>query len=164
MKTTKLLIVLALLLGFSFAQDITPDQLYANGLEAMQVNDWDSAGSLFQSALDLNAGFAPAMVQLAKISVRNSNMDQTKVYLRKAIDSDPDNEEYRTEYDQLNEVNKFMSRGARELDAGEFENALASYAQVLEKYPYMTEAIYSLGIVKMREGDFVSATNYFNNA
>ncbi len=164
MKTTKLLITLALLLGFSFAEDSGLDDLYAKGVEALEMSDWDSAESLFKSALQLNADFAPAMVQLAKISVRNGDMNQTKDYLRQAIEADPENQDYRGEYDQLNEINKFMSQGARELDAGEYENAFNSYNQVYEKYPYMTEAIYSLGVVKMRENDFDTAIDYFNKA
>ncbi len=153
-----------LLIGLSFADNMGPDDLYAKGLEALESSDWDSAENLFKSSLDLDAGFAPAMIQLAKISVRNGDMDQTKNYIRQAIEADPENEEYRNEYDQLNEINKFMSQGAREIDAGEFENAFTSFSQVYEKYPYMTEAIYSLGVVKMREGDFDAAIEYFNKA
>lgn len=164
MKTTKLLLMLFLLIGLSFADDMGLDDLYAKGLEALKASDWDSADSLFKSSLGLDAGFAPAMIQLAKISVRNGDMDQTKDYLRQAIEADPENQEYREEYDNLNEINKFMSQGARELDAGEYENAVASYSKVYEKYPYMTEAIYSLGVVKMREGDFDAAIEYFNKA
>lgn len=164
MKTTKLLLILVLLTGLSFADDMGLDDLYAKGIEALEASDWDSAESLFKSSLGLDAGFAPAMVQLAKISVRNGDMNQTKDYLRQAIEADPENQEYREEYDNLNEINKFMSQGARELDAGEYENAIASYSKVYEKYPYMTEAIYSLGVVKMREGDFDAAIEYFNKA
>ena len=164
MKTTKLLLMSVLLIGLSFADDIGPDDLYTNGLESLKISDWDSADSLFKAALNLDADFAPAMVQLAKISVRNGDMDQTKDYLRQAIEADPENQDYRDEYDQLNEINKLMSQGARELDAGEYENAIASYSKVYEKYPYMTEAIYSLGVVKMREGDFDAAIEYFNKA
>ncbi len=164
MKTTKLLMMLALLTGFSFAEDSGLDDLYAKGVEALEMSDWDSAESLFKSALQLNADFAPAMVQLAKISVRNGDMNQTKDYLRQAIEADPENQEYRGEYDQLNEINKYMSQGARELDAGEYDNAFQSYNYVYKKYPYMTEAIYSLGVVKMRENDYDTAIDYFNKA
>ncbi len=164
MKTTKLLLMLVILMSLSFADDLVPDDLYTNGLESLKLSDWDSADSLFKAALNLDADFAPAMVQLAKISVRNGDMDQTKDYLRQAIEADPENQEYREEYDNLNEINKFMSQGARELDAGEYENAITSYSKVYEKYPYMTEAIYSLGVVKMRQGDFDAAIEYFNKA
>ncbi|MEE8341633.1 MAG: tetratricopeptide repeat protein, partial [Candidatus Neomarinimicrobiota bacterium] len=164
MKTTKLLLTVIFLLGTSLADDAAPDELYTKGLEALQASDWDSAESLFKSSLDLDAGFAPAMVQLAKISVRNGDMDQTKDYLRQAIEADPENEEYRSEYDQLNEINKFLSQGNREIDAGEYENAIASYSEVYNKYPYMTEAIYSIGVVNMRNGDFDAAIEYFNKA
>lgn len=153
-----------LLTGLSFAEDGGLDDLYAKGVEAIEMSDWNSAENLFKSALQLKADFAPAMVQLAHINVRNGDMNQTKEYLRQAIEADPENQEYRDEYDQLNEINKFMSQGARELDAGEFENAFVSYNQVYEKYPYMTEAIYSLGVVKMRDGDFDKAVEYFNKA
>ena len=156
--------MLVLLTGLSFADDMGTDDLYAKGLEALEVSDWDSAESLFKSSLGLDAGFAPAMVQLAKISVRNGDMEQTKDYLRQAIEADPENQEYREEYDNLNEINKFMSQGARELDAGEYENAVVSYSKIYDKYPYMTEAIYSLGVVKMREGNFDEAIEYFNKA
>jgi len=164
MKTIKLLLMVVLLMGLSFADDTVPEDLYAKGLESLEASDWSAADSFFKAALELDANFAPAMVQLAKVSVRNGDMDQTKDYLRQAIEADPENEEYRNEYDQLNEINKFMSQGARELDAGEFENAFTSYSKVYEKFPYMTDAIYSLGVVKMREGNFDKAIDYFNKA
>lgn len=164
MKTINLLLVFILLVGFSFAQDGNLDELYANGVAALENGKWDKAEELLNSALALKADFAPALIQLAHISVRNGDMDKTKDYLRQAIDIEPENQEYRDEYDQLNEINKFMSQGARELDAGEYENSFNSYSQITAKYPYMTEAIYSIGIVKMREGDYDSAVKYFNEA
>ncbi len=164
MKTTKWLLMVVFIMGLSFADDLTPSGLYTKGLEAMEVNDWESADKFFKAALDLDVGFAPAMIQLAKINVRNGDMDQTKNYLNQAMEVDPENQEYRNEYDQLNEINKFMSQGARELDAGEYDNAFASYSIIYDKYPYMTESIYSLGVVKMREGDFDGAIEYFNKA
>lgn len=164
MKTTKLLIMLILLVGFSFSQGGDLDDLYTRGVAAIENGDWDTADELLKNALTLKADFSPAMVQLAHISVRNGDMNQTKEYLRQAIDIEPENEEYRVAYNELNEVNKFMSQGARELDAGEFENSFNSYSQVIEKYPYMTEAVYSLGVVKLREGNNDSAIDYFNQA
>jgi tetratricopeptide (TPR) repeat protein len=164
MKISKLLLMVVFIMGLSFADDPTPSSLYTKGIEAMEANDWGSADKFFKAALDLDVGFAPAMIQLAKISVRNGDMDQTKNYLNQAMEVDPENQEYRNEYDQLNEINKFMSQGARELDAGEYENAIASYSKIYDKYPYMTEAIYSLGVVKTREGDFDRAIEYFNKA
>jgi len=164
MKTTKLLLMLMLLVGFSFAQDDDLEGRLNQGIAAIGNGEWDNAEELFKGALAIKADFAPALVQLAHVSLRNGDMNLTKDYLRQAIDIDPENEEYRAEYDQLNELNKFMSQGARELDAGEFENSFNSYSQVLANYPYMTEAIYSLGVVKMRQDDFDAAVGYFNDA
>jgi tetratricopeptide (TPR) repeat protein len=164
MKTTKFLLMLILIIGLSIAQDGDLENLLSQGIAAIGNGEWDKAEEILIGAIAIKADFAPALVQLAHVSVRNGDMDQTKDYLRQAIDIDPENEEYRSEYDQLNEINKFMSQGARELDAGEFENSFNSYTQVIEKYPYMTEAIYSLGIVKLRENDFDAAVDYFNDA
>ncbi len=164
MKTTKLLVMIMLLVGIPFAQSESIEDLYTNGLEALNAGNWEAAESFFNTALNQKGDFAPAMVQLAKISVRNGDMNKTKDFLRGAIDAEPENQEYRDEYDQLNEVNKFMSQGARELDAGEYDNAYASYSQVIEKYSYMTEAMYSLGVVKNRAADFDKAVEHFNKA
>ncbi len=164
MKIAKLILTTVVTISFSLAQVGNLDDLHAKGLNALKTGDWLSAEQLFESALNLKADYAPAMIQLAKINVRNGNMDKTKDYLRRAIEAEPENQEYRNQYDELNEVNKFMSQGARELDAGEYKNSFLSYSKVYEKYPYMTEAIYSLGVVKMREGDYDKAIEYFNKA
>jgi len=164
MKTIKLLLMLALTVGFAIGQDGDVAEQYADAVAAIENGDWNGAEELLKSILSTNADYAPALVQLAHIAVRNSMMDKTKDYLRQAIDIEPENEEYRTEYNELNEVNKFMSQAARELDAGEYENATNSYLQVIEKYPYMTEAIYSIGIVKLRQEDYDGAVDYFNQA
>lgn len=164
MKIARLILTTIIIIGFSFAQVGNIDDIQSKGLKALEIGDWDSAEQLFQSALSLDAKYAPAMIQLAKISVRNGDMEKTKDFLRQAIEADPENQDYRSQYDELNEVNKFMSQGARELDAGEYLNSFSSYSKVYEKYPYMTEAIYSLGVVKMREGDYDKAVEFFNKA
>ena len=164
MKTIKSLLVFCLFVGLLYPQSNDLNKLYESGVEALENGEWEEAEELLTSAIAIQADFAPALVQLAHIGVRNGEMGKTKDFLRRAIDIEPENEEYRKEYNELNEINKFMSQGARELDAGEYENSVNSYSQVIERYPYMTEAIYSIGIVKLRQENYDSAVQYFNNA
>jgi len=151
-----------ILLSFISAQ--TPDVLLQNGLEMIKTGDLISAQTSLEDALKADPTFAPAMIALSKVYLRNGDMQKTQEYIRKAIDSDPENLEFREEFERLNEINTLMAEGQRNMQSGDLSAAYESYRVVLEKFPFFAEAAYSMGLVKFREQDFSSAVENFKQA
>jgi len=154
-----------LLIGFiSFIVAQNPIILSEQGYEKLEAEQYQEAQTLFKQVLDIDPSYAPAMVGLSRITLRNGDMAKTRELLRQAIDNDPKNQSYRDEFERVNEINTLMSQGLRALNSGDFEEAFDSYAVVLEKFPFFAEAAYSMGLVKFREKDYDAAVIQFKKA
>jgi len=158
----KILITNLLFLTYIFAQ--TPDVLLQAGEDLLKTGDLIEAEETLKEALKADPTFAPAMIALSNVYLRKGDMNKTQEFIRKAIDTDPENKEYRAEFERLNEINTLMADGQRNMQVGDLPGAYESYRVVLEKFPYFSEAAYSMGLVKFREGDFVLAVDHFKSA
>ncbi|MFQ6677839.1 MAG: tetratricopeptide repeat protein [Fidelibacterota bacterium] len=142
----------------------TPDALMQDGQSMLDNNDLEGAKMVLEQALQADPTFAPVMILLSHVYLRMGDMDSTKKYINNAIDTDPENQEYRDEFERLNEINTLMADGKRNLQNGDLAAAYESYRIVLEKFPFFSEADYSMGLVKFREKDFPGAVSHFKNA
>lgn len=142
----------------------TPDALMQNGQSMLDNNDLEGAKIALEQALQADPTFAPVMILLSKVYLRMGDMTKTQEYIRNAIDTDPENQEYRDEFDRLNEINTLMADGKRNLQNGDLAGAYESYRIVLEKFPFFSEADYSMGLVKFREREFPAAVDHFKKA
>ena len=146
---------------FSLLSAQTPDVLLQNGLDMFNNGDLEGAQAALEDALQFDPTFAPAMIALSKVHLRNGDMQKTQEYIRKAIDAEPENQDYREEFERLNEINTLMADGQRNMQTGNLSAAYESYRIVLEKFPFFAEAAYSMGLVKFREQDFDEAVENF---
>ena len=128
--------LVTLLLGQS------PDQVVNDGKAQLANNDYEQAEVLFKKALEMDPTFSPAMLELAKINLRFGKMKDTQEFLRQAIDIDPENQEYRDEFNRINEINTLMSDASRYMGDSDYDNAFESYRVVLEKFPLFSEAAF----------------------
>jgi tetratricopeptide (TPR) repeat protein len=80
------------------------------------------------------------MVELARLNLRLGKMQETRDFLKRAIDADPENQEFRDEFDRINEINTLMNDASRYMDDTDYANAFESYRIVLEKFPLFAEA------------------------
>ncbi len=157
-KTALLTAILAVIVGQ------TPDELLQQGQTLLAQGDLTGAKDVLGQAIMMDSTYAPAMITLSNVYLRMGDMDKTQEFIRKAIGTDPENEEYRDEFDRLNEINTLMVDGQRNLNNGNYAKALESYQIVLEKFPFFAEAAYRMGSVKYRERDISAAINYFKDA
>ena len=146
---------------FSLLSAQTPDVLLQNGLDMFNNGDLEGAQAALEDALQFDPTFAPAMIALSKVHLHNGDMQKTQEYIRKAIDAEPENQDYREEFERLNEINTLMADGQRNMQTGNLSAAYESYRIVLEKFPFFAEAAYSMGLVKFREQDFDEAVENF---
>ena len=150
--------LVTLLLGQS------PDQVVNDGKAQLANNDYEQAEVLFKKALEMDPTFSPAMLELAKINLRFGKMKDTQEFLRQAIDIDPENQEYRDEFNRINEINTLMSDASRYMGDSDYDNAFESYRVVLEKFPLFSEAAFSKGLVRYREKNLEEAVVHFKKA
>ena len=108
----ELLIVMPVLVSRLFCKCLvtfllgqSPDQVVNDGKAQLANNDYEQAEVLFKKALEMDPTFSPAMLELAKINLRFGKMKDTQEFLRQAIDIDPENQEYRDEFNRINEIN-----------------------------------------------------------
>ena len=160
--TMKKLITNLLFLTIIFAQ--TPDVLLQSGEDLLKTGDLIGAEEALKEALKADPTFAPAMITLASVYLRKGVMNKTQEFIRKAIDTDPENQDYREEFERLNEINTLMADGQRNMQSGDLPGAYESYRVALVKFPFFAEAAYSSGLVKFREGDFSTAVDHFKHA
>ena len=139
----------------------SPDQVLVEGKNELNNGQIVRAESLFTKALDMDPTFAPAMLELARINLRLGKMKETRDFLKGAIDVDPENQEFRDEFDRINEINTLMNDAGRYMGDADYTNAFESYRIVLEKFPMFAEAAYSMGLVKNREKILNEAVQYF---
>ena len=142
----------------------SPDQVLNDGREQLANGDYEQAEVLFKKALGMDPTFSPAMLELARINLRFGKMKNTQEFLRQAIDIDPENQEYRDEFDRINEINTLMSDASRYMSDSDFDNAFESYRIVLEKFPFFSEAAFSKGLVRYREKNLDEADIHFKKA
>ena len=142
----------------------SPDQVLNDGRAQLANGDYEQAEVLFKKALGMDPTFSPAMLELARINLRFGKMKNTQEFLRQAIDIDPENQEYRDEFDRINEINTLMSDASRYMSNSDFDNAFESYRIVLEKFPFFSEAAFSKGLVRYREKKLDEAVIHFKKA
>jgi len=150
--------LVTLLLGQS------PDQVLNDGKAQLVNADYEQAEILFKKALEMDPTFSPAMLELARINLRFGKMKDTQEFLRQAIDIDPENQEYRDEFERINQINTLMSDASRYMGDNDFNNAFESYRVVLEKFPFFSEAAFSKGLVRYREKNLEEAVIHFKKA
>ena len=142
----------------------SPDQVLNDGRAQLANGDYEQAEVLFKKALGMDPTFSPAMLELARINLRFGKMKNTQEFLRQAIDIDPENQEYRDEFDRINEINTLMSDASRYMSNSDFDNAFESYRIVLEKFPFFSEAAFSKGLVRYREKKLYESVIHFKKA
>ena len=142
----------------------SPDQVLNDGRAQLANGDYEQAEVLFKKALGMDPTFSPAMLELARINLRFGKMKNTQEFLRQAIDIDPKNQEYRDEFNRINEINTLMSDASRYMSDSDFDNAFESYRIVLEKFPFFSEAAFSKGLVRYREKNLDEAVIHFKKA
>ncbi len=160
MKLKSILFLLAVSLVFSQS----PEEVLEQGNQFFNNGDYNNAITQYEQVLKLDPTFAPAMFQLSHCYLRLGDMVKTKEYIDEAIEADPDNEEYREEFNRINEINTMMNDCNRNMRSGQFEDAFISYEMVLDKFPFFAEAAYSMGLAMMREKDYDEAIKHFRKA
>ena len=143
-----------------FAQ--SPDELYSSAQNNLSAGNLETAEAEYKSALEMDPTFAPAYAGLAIVAMRKGDLKQSGSLLKEAIDADPENKDFRGEFERLSELNTLMSKGIRSMKNGDAESAFESFRIAYEKFPQYPESVFNMGLTYFRKKDFNEAVNYFN--
>ena len=149
-------------IGIIFSQ--SPDELYNAANISLEAGNVPEAEAGFNAALQADPTFAPAYLGLAQVAIRRGDLSKTQQSIKEAIDADPENQEFRDEFERLNELNTLMNKGIRSMKNGDMEDAFVSFRIANEKFPHYPESVFNMGLGHMRKKDYMEAVKNFHIA
>ncbi len=149
-------------IGIIFSQ--SPDELYNAANISLEAGNVPEAEAGFNAVLQADPTFAPAYLGLAQIAIRRGDLSKTQQSIKEAIDADPENQEFRDEFERLNELNTLMNKGIRSMKNGDMEDAFVSFRIANEKFPHYPESVFNMGLGYMRKKEYMEAVKNFHIA
>ena len=141
------------------------DQLFSEGKKLFEEGFLAEAESKFLAVVQADPAAAEAHFFLSKVYLRQYDLDKTRESLRNAIEYDKANQEYRDDFDHLNQLASSMANAMRSLNGGDSDGAIAKFEKVIEDYPEFTAAgMYYTGIGLMRSNQTSEASKYFRES
>ena len=142
-----------------FAQD--PEVLLSTGEIQLAAGDYSGAESSFNSALQVDPSFAPALQALSKLALHMGDIKKANDYSNQAVQAD---EDFREWSDQITKINENIQNGNRDVHQGLFDEAIKKYSSILEQHPYFPDAEFYMGLTRFRQKDIEGAALHFSNA
>jgi len=142
----------------------SPVELHKSAQSDLDAGKVSEAESGFNAAIQADPTFAPAYLGLAHTLMRKGDLKKTGNYLKEAIEIEPENQDFRDEFERLSELNTLMNRGIRSMKNGDSDNAFESFRVAYEKFPNYPESVFNMGLTFFRKKEFNEAVKYFRNA
>ena len=152
-------IILLFTCSLLFAQD--PEVLLSTGEIQLAAGDYSGAESSFNSALQVDPSFAPALQALSKLALHMGDIKKANDYSNQAVQAD---EDFREWSDQITKINENIQNGNRDVHQGLFDEAIKKYSSILEQHPYFPDAEFYMGLTRFRQKDIEGAALHFSNA
>lgn len=149
-----------LVIGAVLAQ--SPDELFNSAQASLDAGNISEAESGFNAAKDIDETFAPAIIGLARVSIRKGDLPKSKEYYLEAIELEPENQDFRAEYEKMGELNTLMSKGNRSMKNGDADQAFESFRVAYNKFPHYPESVFNMGLTHFRKKEFSDAVGYFH--
>ncbi|MBT4453280.1 MAG: tetratricopeptide repeat protein, partial [Candidatus Marinimicrobia bacterium] len=152
--------IILILASFTFAQ--SPVDLYNTANASLEAGEVSDAENGFNKALEVDPTFAPAYVGLSRVAIRNGDLKKAGDLLKEAISADEENKEFRSEFEQLSELNTLMNKGIKSMKNGDADSAFESFRIANEKFPNYPESVFNMGLVHFRKKEYLDAVDYFH--
>ncbi len=85
--------------------------------------------------------------RLAEVEYHLFDLQTALDHLRTALELEPNNEEWRTRYNEINQIVQTMADGQQAVNNQNYDEAVKNFESVLEQYENFAPAYYSLGLV-----------------
>ena len=162
MKRKRVMLLISML-AMVLAQ--ASDDLLSQGKKLLDDGFIADAELKLLEAVKAGPTIAETHFLLSKVYLRQYDLEKTREALRKAIDNDQSNQEYRDEFDHLTALASSMASSMKALNGGDPEGAIIKFEKVMEDYPeYAAAGMYYTGIAYMRFEDSNEAAKFFREA
>ena len=138
-----------------------PEALLSEANSKMKMGELDLADSLLKESLIIDPSFAPAHIGFSELWLRRGDLVKANESATQAVQMD---EDFRSWWNGLNDIRTKIQNGKRNVQQGQFDNALEEYNAIAEKFPYFPEAQFYMGLTKFRQKDIEGAAFYFSEA
>lgn len=156
----KIVFTLMVIVGSLLAQ--SPDELFSSAQANLDAGQVSEAEASFNAALAADPTFAPAYLGLAKVAMRKGDLKGAGDRLKEAIEAEPENQDFRDEFEKMSELNTLMSKGRRSMKNGDADQAFESFRIASDKFPDYPESVFNMGLTHFRKKEFSDAVGYFN--
>ena len=150
---------LIFLFTFIYSQD--PESLLDKGELQLSSGDLIIAESTFNSALEIDPSYAPALQALSKLYLHKGDLKTANEYAIQAVQKD---EDFRDWSEKIVKITEHVQNGTRNVQQGNYDEAIKEYDYILKEHPYFPDAEFYKGLTKFRQKDIEGAARYFSNA
>ena len=145
--------------AFIYSQD--PEVLLSTGEDQLASGDYASAELSFNSALQVDPSFAPALQALSKLYLHKGDLKKANEYSIQAVQAD---EEFRDWATQIGKITEHIQNGNRNVQQGLFDEAIKEYEVISTAHPYFPDAEFYKGLTRFRQKDIEGAAQHFSAA
>ena len=142
-----------------FAQD--PEDLLSIGESQLSSGDYSEAELSFNSALQADPSFAPALQALSKLHLHKGDLNKANDYSNQAVQAD---EDFREWANQIGKIIEHVQNGKRNVQQRMYEEAMGEYDAISQAHPYFPDAEFYKGMTRFRQKDIEGAARHFSNA
>ena len=159
MKRIFRIFILFNIVAVAFSQD--PESLLDSGEKQLSSGDYESAEQSFNTALQVDPSFAPALQGLSKLYLHKGDLKKANEFSIQAVQADEDFRDWAT---KISKITEHVQNGNRNVQQGLYEEALAEYDAILKAHPYFPDAEFYKGLTRFRQKDIENAARHFSNA
>ncbi len=145
--------------NFLHSQD--PESLLDVGKLQLSSGEFVAAESSFNSALQVDPSFAPALQALSKLYLHKGDLKTANKYAIQAVEKD---EDFREWSKKIAKITEHVQNGTRNVQERKYDEAIIEYDAISKEHPYFSEAEFYKGLTKFRQKDLEGAAGYFSNA
>ncbi len=142
-----------------FAQD--PEVLLSTGESQLTSGDIEGAEASFNTSLQIDPSFAPAIQALSKLYLYKGDLKKANEFSIQAVQAD---EDFRDWANQITKITEHIQNGNRNVQQGLFDEAIKEYDAIAQAHPYYPDAEFYKGLSRFRQKNLEGAAQYFSNA
>ena len=147
---------------FLFAQGEVSN--FEQAKTSFDENNFVSALEQINIAIESDSTNAEIYVFAYEISFKLDDLDQANQFIRKAIELDKANEEYRNEWKKLDEIRSRLNEATKSFESGYSDEAISLYEKTISDYPEFALLYYNLGMIYYKQDDYDNAVDNFKLA
>ncbi|MFQ6608722.1 MAG: tetratricopeptide repeat protein [Fidelibacterota bacterium] len=160
---TYLAILLIILSVPAFGQNI--DKLQEEGRALLEAGELDSAEAKLKIVIEADNTYHESHFLLSQIYFARYDLDNSRKHLSKAIEADKTNQNYRDEFERINNIASAFSMAKRTFDNGDYYGAIEEFKKITEEHrSFAPKALYYMGVAASREEEITEAVGYLYQA